>query len=294
MRTSNKIIVTGAGGFFGTKVCEILGTQYEVIEVSGNGKPGTTAVNYDNPDEVKRIVREHNPKAIIHTAGEPSAGNCKKNPQRALEMNRDWTLSWAQGAKDSDAILIYASTANVFDLRIDFHPVTEKDVPNPRQPYGISKLAGENAIIDALPEGGYSILRLPMLYGYNGPDHANGLYTQLLNNAGKELRINNEQLSTTVLIDDAAKCVAQLLKLETLPPILHLGNTVMTRFGMVDRINQLLDFDLRPKLMPISNDEEDPLRPVYSVLDSSFAQSLGMNFHDFESGIGIMRAQIEG
>ena len=98
-------------------------------------------------------------------AGHDDRGNVAP---RALAVNGDAVASLAAASAAAGAIMIQVSTDYVFD-GLATAPYAEDAVPAPRTAYGRTKLAGERALLTALPDASY-LVRTAWLYGAHGPN----------------------------------------------------------------------------------------------------------------------------
>ena len=85
-----------------------------------------------------------------------------------MAVNRDGPANLAGACAAAGSRLVHVSTDYVF-AGDAARPYAEDDLPAPRTAYGRTKLAGERAVLDRLPEAGY-VLRTAWLYGAHGPN----------------------------------------------------------------------------------------------------------------------------
>ena len=70
---------------------------------------------------------------------------CARDPDRAMELNGAAPGRLAAAAAEHGATFVQISTNEVFDGEAET-PYDEEAAPNPINPYGASKLAGERAV----------------------------------------------------------------------------------------------------------------------------------------------------
>jgi UDP-glucose 4-epimerase len=108
-------------------------------------------------------------QAIVHLAA--IVHNKKASLSQCMEANRDLSLSLARRAKEEGVpLFVFMSTMSVYGIDCSETPITPETQPNPKTPYGISKLEAEKAIC-ALADSSFqvAVLRPPMVYGKDCP-----------------------------------------------------------------------------------------------------------------------------
>ena len=109
-----------------------------------------------------RVLAAAAPDVVVNSAAWTDVDGCAREPERALELN-----GRAPGrlAAATDALFVQVSTNEVFDGSSDA-PYAEADAPNPINPYGASKLAGERAVAEAAAR--HLVVRTAWLFGPGG------------------------------------------------------------------------------------------------------------------------------
>ena len=148
------LFITGSSGYLGSELArqapEATGTYLTAT------RPRAMRLDVRDADAVGRLVAERRPAAIIHTAYSEGGDDA------AREVNVDGARNVARAAADIGARLVHVSTDLVFDGKLG-RPYTEDDEPHPILEYGRQKLAGEEAVRDALPSA--LIVRTSLIYG---------------------------------------------------------------------------------------------------------------------------------
>jgi len=152
------VLITGASGMLGrdlTDVCADLDLR-----------PRTRAeLDITNAMQVKEAVRGVD--VVVNCAAYTQVDQAEQDVDQAMAVNGHGAGILAQACKNTGATLIHLSTDYVF--RGDATaPYTEDSPRDPVSVYGKSKAAGEEAILDAYPEGSV-IIRTAWLYGAHGP-----------------------------------------------------------------------------------------------------------------------------
>ncbi len=149
-----RAFITGGTGFAGSHLVEtLLQAGHQVValihdESSRHELP--PAVGYhpvagdllDAPG-LRRIVAEAAPEAIFHLAGQPSPGLSWKIPARTLAINTIGTINLLEAARlwGRPRVVVVTSSELYGRIKPEDLPLTEDTPPQPRHPYGVSKLA---------------------------------------------------------------------------------------------------------------------------------------------------------
>lgn len=143
-----RVAVTGAGGRLGSALVGALTRQKPLsraVSVEAWSRP---ALDLDRPETLARLVEARRPDLVLHTAAWTDVDGCARDPEAALRRNGEATRVLARACREAGADLLYVSTNEVFDgRRTDRRPYAEDDPTSPANPYGESKLAGEEAVL---------------------------------------------------------------------------------------------------------------------------------------------------
>jgi len=148
-------MVTGAAGFLGSNTGAQLRASVRLIGLARNAStlPGydeVYPVDLRDAPSVLEIVQRTRPDVILHTAALASHDACERDPALAHAINVVAAHNVAVASAAVGATLVHISTDAVFDGQKGHY--TEDDATNPFSVYGISKLAGEEAVLTACPD----------------------------------------------------------------------------------------------------------------------------------------------
>jgi dTDP-4-dehydrorhamnose reductase len=140
-----KVLITGAGGQVGQALTSAPPTATEIL--------ATTHADLDITDvkSVAAFIAEHQPDLIINAAAYTAVDKAEAETEGARQVNELGARNLAAAAADCRARLIHISTDLVFDGASSV-PYTTDAVPNPLGVYGTTKLAGEQAVFEEMPE----------------------------------------------------------------------------------------------------------------------------------------------
>ena len=150
-----KVLITGADGFIGSHLCELLLKEnHEIIAISRNFKklPGLISSNKLELNQIdvtdfsslSKIILKSKPDTIIHLAGQTSHKQSFENPLYDVDVNAKSTLSILETIKNSKikCKFILGSTFIVIG-KPNTLPVNEESITNPLTIYGINRLTSE-------------------------------------------------------------------------------------------------------------------------------------------------------
>ncbi len=124
----------------------------------------------DRTADFPALLERDRPTRVIHPAAMTDVDACARDPELALRRNGEAVGALARACAERGSSLVLISTNEVFDgEREDGIGYAETDAPRPRNAYGVSKLAGEQAARAELDEDdGLWIVRTAWLYGPPG------------------------------------------------------------------------------------------------------------------------------
>jgi dTDP-4-dehydrorhamnose reductase len=138
-----RVAVTGAGGRLGSALVKGLSEATFVQEVLAWDMPEH---DLDDPLSAGRLVSASRPDVVIHAAAWTDVNGCAEHPAVALRRNGTAAGEMAEACASIGAALVLVSTNEVFDgLRTAGLPYRPTDPTHAPNPYGMAKLAGEQA-----------------------------------------------------------------------------------------------------------------------------------------------------
>ncbi len=251
-----RVLVTGAHGQLGREIVKLFANVHEVFGF------GHRELDITDPEQTDTIVGRVQPDVIIHSAAYTAVDRAQEERELAYLVNGLGTRNIAVAANAVGAKLCAISTDYVFDGQAT-NPYTENNKTNPQSVYGSSKLAGEQFIQDIMQR--YFIVRTSWVFGLYGNNFVKTMLK--IGNAGKSLRVVNDQIGSPTYTRDLAAFLLELVQSEKYG-IYHAsnrGSCSWYEFALEIFKQTSLAVDLTPCLT-----EEFPRpapRPKYSVLD---------------------------
>jgi len=255
-------LVFGASGQLGHCLKFVADTN----NVPGIVFPSETEANILDVAILKKLFDQYQPAFCINCAAYTAVDKAEDDVDLARKINRDGAENLAKLCKEYGAVLVHVSTDFVFEGN-EPRVLAESDIAKPINIYGLTKLEGEQAIIDSMAE--YYILRTSWLYSEYGNNFVKTM--RKLGAERPELGVIVDQVGTpTYAIDLAGAILAIILSGKQEYGIYHYSNEGVTSW--YDFAKAIFDISgLSPKLNPIKTSEyvTRAVRPAFSVMDKS-------------------------
>ena len=258
-----RLLVLGSGGMLGRAVVrDATRLGHDVVARA------RTDLDITDPDRVSHTVAEIAPRAIVNCAGFTDVDGAEGHEPEATRVNGDGPGNVARAAAEAGSRVVHVSTDYVFDGSKG-DPWLESDSVAPLQAYGRTKLAGERAVLNTLPDRGY-VVRTAWLYGTGG---ANFVRTMIrLEGQREKLDVVDDQRGQPTWSADLAGLLLALGRgalAGTAPPGVYHGTSSgeTTWYGLTREIFRLLGAD-PDRVHPTTSEAfvRPAPRPAYSVL----------------------------
>ena len=192
-------MITGAGGGLGSRLAELLPSAAALARAE---------LSIDDEAAVRRAVAANRPSVLFNCAAYNAVDKAESSPEPAMAVNARGPGVLAAVCREAGVRLVHFSTNYVFSGEAA-SPYTEEDAPDPLSVYGRSKLAGERAVLDRLPDA--LVVRSAGLYGPGGSAVKGGTFPERIMRrarAGEPLSVVDDQwLNPTFTVDLAARAV---------------------------------------------------------------------------------------
>lgn len=263
-----RVAIVGANGQLGRELVTTFAAEAEVIAF------GHDRLDLADP-HAGRVLADADPDLVVNAAAWTDVDGCARDPERAMELN-----GRAPGrlASATDALFVQVSTNEVFDGN-GADPYTEVDAPNPVNPYGVSKLAGERAVAQAAPR--HLIVRTAWLFGPGGRNFVTKILAAATAAAQRDepARVVDDEWGNPTWAPALARAIAAAVGLPDgdRPAIVHLaGEPATTRFGWAERVIGLRGGLPAPTPVPGSTFVRASRVPPHAVLSTRSADALGL------------------
>lgn len=145
-----KLLITGAGGFVGNHLLELLVNDYFIIGLDRQAPKHFSEnivhheVDITNSNEIDQVISKYQPDVIFHLAA--IAQSWVKDSTLLYNVNLLGTLNIFQSVlniKSYSPKIIYVSSAEVYGKTSNPEKITENELLNPINLYAVTKLASD-------------------------------------------------------------------------------------------------------------------------------------------------------
>jgi len=253
---------------------------------------GTTVVPLSHTDvecadseSVNAALKLARPDIVINCAAVVRVDDCEDEAEKAFSVNCLGALHVARACATLRAVCVQISTDYVFSGE-KAAPYREDDRPLPTNVYGLSKLAGEEAVRAYCPD--HLIVRSSGLFG-SVPSRAKQNFVETmisLAHSQTRIRVVADQVVSPTYTLDLAHAVNRLLELDV-RGLWHVANSGQcTWYQFAQEIFRLSG--QRPDLTPTNSEDfsAKARRPRNSALDTSrFAAVTGAALRSWQEAL---------
>ncbi len=282
-----KILLIGKHGQVAWELQRTLATLGDVVAV------GRSDVNLADAAAVRMLVAELRPELVVNAAAYTAVDKAESEKELCHQINAVLPGVLADEAKKLGALLVHYSTDYVFDGTKNT-PYVESDVTNPLGAYGVSKLAGERAVV--VTGADHLIFRLCWVYGARGQNFM--LTMQRLAREREKLRVVRDQVGcptwARMIAEATAHAIRRVMSAKDraiYSGIYHLAASGKTSWhGFATLIVELMpETERKCREVEAITTAEYPTpakRPAYSVLDcTKLEQTFGLRLPDWERSL---------
>lgn len=265
-------LVVGANGQLGNELRLLLGDEAGYVD--------RNELDITDRRAVLDFVRPEKYQAVINCAAYTAVDKAEDEPEPAEKVNRDGPANLAL----TGVPLVHVSTDYVFDGQ-SCVPYTEDDRANPRSVYGVTKLAGEQAVLAAADTA--VIIRTAWLYSEFGNN-----FVKTMRRLGAErdsLNVVFDQAGTPTYAKDLAQAIVDILP--RLSPevkgVYHFSNEgVCSWYDFALAIMQKSNLSCKVNPIESSQYPTKALRPSYSVLNKGkIKKTFGIEIRHWEAAL---------
>ena len=254
-----------------------LGLSFQLILTRANipfQAVGRNTLDICNLESCIQIVSELKPDVVVNCAAWTAVDLAEDHEDEAFEINCAGSRNVAIACREANATLVHISTDYVFSGVSDTPYETESPTA-PTSAYGRSKLCGEDAVREELPERSY-IFRTAWLYSQFQGNFVKTMVRKALTNA--PVRVVSDQLGQPTVATDLAQHIINVVQSNAPGGIFHGTNSGQASwYELTQEIYAFLKADtslVTP--VPTSEYPTRAVRPQYSVLSHTRTTDLGL------------------
>jgi dTDP-4-dehydrorhamnose reductase len=267
-----RVAVTGPGGRLGRALMAALGDA----PFTGPAGPigwGRPDYDLDDPGAAARLVGRDRPELVIHAAAWTDTESCAREPDLCRRRNGEATGELATACAAGGTDLVVVSTNEVFDgRRSDGLGYAADDPPNPINPYGAGKLAGELEATDAFRGAASSlaIVRTAWLFGPPGNDFPAKILAaaERARLAGEPLRAVADETGSPTYAPDLAEAIVELAGSGSIRGVHHVVNSgAVSRAGWARELLRQCGLDVPIEEIGAATWPRASAAPAWAVLE---------------------------
>jgi dTDP-4-dehydrorhamnose reductase len=252
----------------------------DLMRVFGEEAVGFAHEDLDVTDEesVTSAIRSVEPDWVLNTAAFHRVDDCETNPTLTFAVNATGALNVARAAAAVGSGVAFFSSDYIFggQDRKRGNPYEEGDGPDPLSVYGVSKVAGEQLVMQANPR--HLVVRSAGLYGTATSRKGWTFPELMLNKARTEgaLRVVTDQVLSPTSTADLAGKTKELIEQDAMG-LFHLTNAgECSWFEFAKGALELAGVEAKMERISTEQMQQRARRPPYSALDSARLETMGL------------------
>jgi len=204
-----KILVTGSKGQLGSEIKDLSPEypdyQFEFIDIN--------ELDLTDSNAVKDYFRQNYFDFCINCSAFTAVDNAEDEQDKAMAVNFTAVKNLVQILAGKKTFLVHISTDYVFNGK-NHKPYLETDPTSPQSVYGLSKLKGEEAVLESPVDA--IIIRTSWLYS----EYGNNFVKTILRLAKERdtLNVVADQIGTPTYAGDLAKSIMEIISSKNLKP----------------------------------------------------------------------------
>jgi dTDP-4-dehydrorhamnose reductase len=289
-----KVLITGANGFLGYYVAQLLLKKGFTVIATGKGECRLpfndrnfiyVSMDFTDPFSVHEVFEKLKPEIIVHAGAMSKTDDCELHQSQAYVVNLKGTLNLLANAEEQKSFFIFISTDFVFDGKRGMY--REDDETGPVNFYGKTKLEAEDAVREYNYD--WAVARTILVYGKNhtGRDNILSVVKQKLTDQ-ESYRVVDDQIRTPTYVEDLAKAIVLIIEKKA-KGIYHIsGKDVLTPYQIAVEAAKFLGYNDSLLIQRISS--KGFFQPAVRPLKTGFIiekakRDLGFEPISFEEGL---------
>lgn len=263
-------LITGARGQLGSDLVAELSASSD--EVTGLGRD---ELDIADSSSVRRALQKHRPDIVVNAAAYTAVDAAETDEDAAYRVNATGAAVLATSlAAARRCRLIQVSTDYVFSGDAQ-RPYEVDDIADPKSAYGRTKLAGEQAVRELLPDRSF-VVRTAWVYGATGSNFVKTMVR--LERERDTVSVVDDQRGSPTWSADLARGITELGRSDARAGSYHCTNADDTTwYGLTRAIFEELGAD-PARVRPTTTDAfpRPAPRPACSVLSDAAWRAAGL------------------
>lgn len=300
-----KIIGTGLSGLIGSRIQELLSSDFEFIDFSL--EKGIDILDFNLLK--KEFSKNKEAEVVIHLAAFTDVNKAwqEREDKNGLcyRVNVLGTRNIVALCKKYKKYLIHISTDFVFDGKKPIEQLyTEKDQPIPLEDewYGQTKCWAEEEV----EKSGCQFVILRPAFPFKArPSQSEkkidsgfklDLVRKIIKNLqeGKEVRMFSDQIITPTFVDDFSKAIDQIVKRKPKGIYHVVGSTALSPYQIALKISEVFSFDknkIKKSSLQDFGKDSRPRQQNLGLSNKKLEKDLGFKMYPFEEALRILKKQ---
>lgn len=278
-----RIVVVGSGQL-GTALATIGGANVSLVD--------RAALDITDLAAIEPALSELAPDVVINASAYNRVDAAETDPDLAFAVNATGPAYLARAATALEARFVHVSTDYVFG-GTQQRPYCEDDPTEPLGVYAASKLAGEHLALAYGPSS--LVVRTSGVFGRTRSGTGGNFVLSILRQAraGKPLRVVADKIAAPTYAVDLARAILSLVAAGASGRV-HITNSgCCTWYEFACAILEEAGIDAAIEPVSYSGTADVARRPLYSVLDLSRLESLGVTMPHWRDGLRRYLQEIE-
>jgi len=277
-----KVAIIGADGFLGSKAKEVLLPFHDVIAAGINSTENR--LDASNLPQVIEFLKKNRPEVVLDVVALTSSLKCEENPVLAEKLNFITAKNISQACEEIGCWMVFISSSYLFDGKKGDYSENEETIP--MNEYARTKIMAEKVVLNN-PKG--IVLRVDLMYGFNGLGRKNGVFDQIL--SGKEISLRDpSQTRHPIFVEDVPRIMLELVS-KRQKGVFHLAGP--EKFSMLEFLQVLEKIVRKDSKIKISSGEPSKLQiPKNATLNTNKVKDLGIKFTPIDVGLKKIQNQL--
>ena len=266
----SRILIAGCNGQLGNDCLRVL-KHHDILAVD------LPRIDITSASSVHDLIQHFKPGFLVNCAAYTAVDKAESDQKLCAAVNAAGPAVLADVCMKNDVFLVHVSTDYVFNgLRPVPEAWKESDTPDPTTVYGVTKLAGEQAIIASKCR--YAILRTAWLYGAHGKNFPKTMLRLALADPKRTIRVVNDQFGCPTWSLRLANQIKAILE-SPAPPVgvfhaVAQGHT--SWYGFASEFLRLMDVPHAIEPCTTADYPTPAKRPMNSILDDAALKAIGL------------------